>query len=116
MTLTHAEYKAIANNIRPNGQAFIDGKFCDAADGEKFETTNPATGQVLANVAHCKVADVNRAVAAARRVFNAGTWSRAEPEERKEVLLKVAALVRENFPKCLRILTYQTAQRYVIFK
>ena len=51
MTLTHAEYKAIANNIRPNGQAFIDGKFCDAADGEKFETTNPATGQVLANVA-----------------------------------------------------------------
>jgi len=96
MTLTHAEYKAIANNIRPNGQAFIDGKFCDAADGEKFETTNPATGQVLANVAHCKVADVNRAVAAARRVFNAGTWSCAEPEERKEVLLKVAALVREN--------------------
>jgi len=33
MTLTHAEYKTIANNIRPNGQAFIDGKFCDAADG-----------------------------------------------------------------------------------
>jgi len=96
MTLTHAEYKTIANNIRPNGQAFIDGKFCDAADGAKFETTNPATGQILANVAHCKSADVDRAVAAARRVFNAGTWSRAEPEERKEVLLKVAALVREN--------------------
>ena len=96
MTLTHAEYKTIANNIRPNGQAFIDGKFCDAADGTKFETTNPATGQILANVAHCKAADVDRAVAAARRVFNAGTWSRAEPEERKEVLLKVAALVREH--------------------
>ena len=96
MTLTHAEYKTIANNIRPNGQAFIDGKFCDAADGTKFETTNPATGQILANVAHCKAADVDRAVAAARRVFNAGTWSRAEPEESKEVLLKVAALVREH--------------------
>ena len=96
MTLTHAEYKTIANNIRPNGQAFIDGKFCDAADGTKFETTNPATGQILTNVAHCKAADVDRAVAAARRVFNAGTWSRAEPEERKEVLLKVAALVREH--------------------
>ena len=96
MTLTHAEYKAIADNIRPNGQAFIDGKFCDAADGTKFETINPATGQVLASVAHCKAADVDRAVAAARRVFNAGTWSRAEPEERKEVLLKVSALVREH--------------------
>ena len=96
MTLTHAEYKTIAKNIRPNGQAFIDGKFCDAADGTKFETTNPATGQILANVAHCKSTDVDRAVVAARRVFNAGTWSRAEPEERKEVLLKVAALVREH--------------------
>lgn len=96
MTLSHTEFKAIAGRLTPNGQAFIDGKFCDAADGEKFETTNPATGQILASVAHCKAADVDRAVTAARRVFNAGTWSRAEPEERKEVLLKIAALVREN--------------------
>ncbi|MEK6204926.1 MAG: aldehyde dehydrogenase family protein, partial [Amylibacter sp.] len=96
MTLSHAEYQAIANGLTPNGQAFIDGKFCDALDGKKFETTNPATGQVLASVAHCKAADVDRAVIAARRVFNAGTWSRAEPEERKEVLLKVAELVRKH--------------------
>jgi acyl-CoA reductase-like NAD-dependent aldehyde dehydrogenase len=38
-------------------------------------------------------------VAAARRVFNAGTWSRAEPELRKEVLLKVASLVRKHTPE-----------------
>lgn len=96
MTLSHAEFQAIASKQKPNGQAFIDGKFCDALDGEKFATINPATDQVLAEVAHCKAADVDRAVAAARRVFNEGTWSRAEPEERKEVLLKVAQLVREN--------------------
>lgn len=96
MTLSHAEYKDIAAGLRPNGQAFIDGKFCDALDGDKFETTNPATGQVLASVAHCKAADVDRAVISARRVFNAGTWSRAEPEERKEMLLKIAALVRKH--------------------
>ena len=99
MTLSYTEYQAIAANICPNGQAFIDGKFCDAADGQKFETINPATGQVLASVAHCKAVDVDRAVAAARRVFNAGTWSRAEPELRKEVLLKVAALVRKHTPE-----------------
>ena len=99
MTLTYTEYQAIAANICPNGQAFIDGEFCDAADGQKFETINPATGQVLASVAHCKAVDVDRAVAAARRVFNAGTWSRAEPELRKEVLLKVAALVRKHTPE-----------------
>ena len=96
MTLSHADYQAIASKLKPNGQAFIDGAFHDAVDGEKFETVNPATGDVLAEVAHCKAADVDRAVAAARRVFDAGTWSRAEPEERKEVLLKVAQLVREH--------------------
>ncbi|WP_298922260.1 aldehyde dehydrogenase [uncultured Roseobacter sp.] len=96
MTLSHAEFQALAAKTKPNGKAFIDGKFCEAADGSVFETVNPATGQVLAAVAHCKAADVDRAVAAARRVFNAGIWSRAEPEERKEVLLKVARLVREN--------------------
>ena len=96
MTLSYTEYQAIAAKSTPNGQAFIDGKFCDASDGETFESINPATGQILARVAHCKAADVDRAVAAARRVFNAGTWSRAEPEHRKEILLKIAALVREN--------------------
>ncbi|MEM6656606.1 MAG: aldehyde dehydrogenase [Pseudomonadota bacterium] len=96
MTLSHTDYQAIASKLNPNGQAFIDGAFCDATDGEKFETTNPASGDVLVEVAHCKAADVDRAVAAARRVFNEGTWSRAEPEERKEVLLKVSQLVREH--------------------
>ena len=96
MTLSHSEFKAIAANLKPNGQAFIDGQFCDAADGGKFKTDNPATGETIAEVAHCKAADVDRAVAAARRVFDEGTWSRAEPEERKEVLLKVAQLVREH--------------------
>jgi len=96
MTPTHSAYRAIAAKLTPNGQAFIDGEFCDAVDGETFETTNPATEQVLADVAHCKAADVDRAVAAARRAFREGHWSRAEPEERKEVLLKIADLVRQH--------------------
>ncbi len=96
MTLSHAEFQAIANKLKPSGQANINGEFCDAVDGEKFETVNPATGQVLTSVAHCKSADVDKAVAAARRVFNEGTWARAEPEHRKDVLLKIAALVRDH--------------------
>lgn len=96
MTLTHADYRNIASWLTPSGQAYIDGAFCDAADGAKFETINPATGEVLAEVAHCKAADVDRAVVAARRAFNQGIWSRAEPEHRKEVLLEVAALVRAH--------------------
>ena len=47
MTLTHAEFQTIADKIKPNGQAFIDGQFFDAADGDRFETVNPATGRIL---------------------------------------------------------------------
>ena len=96
MILTHKEFQKIASGLIPVGKAYIDGKFCWAADGTKFDTTNPATGEVLVEVAHCKSTDVDRAVSAARRVFNEGTWSQAEPEERKEVLLKIAQLVRDH--------------------
>ena len=96
MSLSYKEFQTIAARLRPNGKAFIDGDFCDSIDHEKFISTNPATGETLAEVAHCKAADVDKAVSAARRVFNKGIWSRAEPEERKEVLLKIAQLVREH--------------------
>jgi acyl-CoA reductase-like NAD-dependent aldehyde dehydrogenase len=93
VTLTYTQYQAIAANIRPNGQAFIDGKICDAADGQKYQTTNPAKGQVLASLAHCKAVDVDPGSNCSKTRFNAGTWSRAEPEARKELYLKIAALV-----------------------
>jgi len=47
----------------------IDGKWVDAASGKKFETLNPATGELLATVAEGDAEDINRAVAAARRAF-----------------------------------------------
>ncbi|OEE60223.1 aldehyde dehydrogenase, partial [Enterovibrio norvegicus] len=96
MSLTYDHYKAMSDTLSPNGQAFIDGSFCDAVDGSTFTTINPATGETLGHVAHCKAADVNRAVAAARRSFNDGVWSRAEPSVRKEILLKLAGLVAEH--------------------
>lgn len=96
MSLSYKEFQTIAAGLRPNGKAFIDGEFCDAVDHSTFTSSNPATGETLAEIAHCKAADVDRAVSAARRVFNEGTWSRAEPEERKEILLNVARLVREH--------------------
>ena len=47
----------------------IDGQWVDAASGKRFETLNPATGEVLATVAEGDAEDINRAVAAARRAF-----------------------------------------------
>lgn len=77
-------------------EAFIDGRFVDAASGETFDSINPATGAVLTPVAACDAADVDRAVSAARRAFADGRWSRRPPAERKAVLLRLAGLIREN--------------------
>lgn len=96
MSETRAYFHNIRDTLTPNTQAFIDGQYCDAADGAKLENLNPATGEVIGTFSHCGAADVDRAVAAARRVFNQGTWSRAAPEYRKEILLKLADLVDKN--------------------
>lgn len=91
-----AHYHAVASRIVHPGRAFIDGAFVAASSGAAMETINPATGEVLATVAHCQTVDVDRAVAAARRAFRDGSWSRCAPEHRKAVLLRFAASIREN--------------------
>lgn len=94
--LDHQGWKSRAASLRPQGRAFIDGAFTDALSGKTFDSINPATGAVLAQVAECDAADVDRAVSAARRAFDDGRWSRRPPAERKAVLLKLADLIREN--------------------
>ncbi|NVK16219.1 MAG: aldehyde dehydrogenase [Rhodobacteraceae bacterium] len=90
------DWKSRAAALSFRSQAFIDGKFIDAASGRTFASVNPATGEVLAQVAECDEEDVNRAVAAGRRAFEDGRWSRMAPGDRKAVMLKLADLIREN--------------------
>jgi gamma-glutamyl-gamma-aminobutyraldehyde dehydrogenase len=75
---------------------YIDGEFVDAIDGSTFETFEPATGTVLATVAAGGAADIDIAVAAARRSFDEGGWSRIAPAERKATLLRFAALIEQH--------------------
>ena len=56
--MTTADYKSIANKLKLEGRAFINGKYVDAIDGQKFENINPATGDVLCSVAKCNHKDV----------------------------------------------------------
>jgi len=88
----HQAAKALSFETR----AFIDGQYVNAASGKTFATINPATGRELAQVASCGAEDVDRAVNVARRVFEAGDWSRMAPRERKKILLKFADLIEAN--------------------
>ena len=96
LDFTHEDWKSRAEALSFRHQAFIGGKFVDAASGATFDCINPATGDVLTKVAACEDEDVNRAVSAARAAFDKGSWSKAASGERKAVLLKLADLIREN--------------------
>jgi len=93
--LTHAEYRAIAGELDLPRTAFIDGKY-RAGSGDTFATTNPATGEVLAQISGCNAVDVDFAVAKAREAFEQGHWSQMHPSDRKEILIKLCKLMTRN--------------------
>lgn len=68
----------------------IDGAWVPAQSGKTFAVENPATEQPIAQVAHGAAADVDRAVAAARRAFESGPWRAMSPSERGKLLWRLA--------------------------
>ena len=90
------ESLAAIAGLRPRTQMFVDGEFRDATDGGRYITVNPATGQPLAEVAKGGPADVDLAVAAARRAADDGRWSRLSPGDRKRILVRWADLLEAN--------------------
>jgi acyl-CoA reductase-like NAD-dependent aldehyde dehydrogenase len=82
-----------ARSLVMRTQAFIDGRYVDAASGATFNSVNPATGKVLAQVAAGDEEDINRAVASARAAFRKGVWCNLPPVKRKQVLSRFAELI-----------------------
>jgi aldehyde dehydrogenase (NAD+) len=77
-------------------QMFVDGNWVDAASGATMPTLDPATGQILATVPRGAAADIDAAVAAARRAFE-GPWGRARPAERQLLLLRIADAFEQHW-------------------
>ena len=82
-------------NIRPGYGLFVDGAFTEPASGETLKTVNPATEEVLSEVAVAGPDDVSRAVAAARRAFE-GPWSAMAASERGKYLYRIARILQER--------------------
>lgn len=87
---------------RPNNgsvrryRMFIDGEFVDAAAGGRYESRNPYTGRVWADVPDGDEADVTRAVRAARTAFDEGDWGRLTGVERARLMRRLADLIADN--------------------
>jgi aldehyde dehydrogenase (NAD+) len=78
------------------GRLFIDGAWCDGSDGGTWEQLNPASNEVVTTFATGTVADVDRAVMAARRAFDEGPWPRLTAKERKKYFTRLVNLISEH--------------------
>lgn len=90
------DWQQQAQSLKIEGRAFIDGAYVNAASGQTFDCISPIDGRLLTPVAECGEADINAAVAAARRAFNQGVWAGLNPRARKAVMHKFADLLRAN--------------------
>ena len=88
----------------------IDGKWVNAASGKTFPTYNPATGEVLAQVAEGDRADIDAAVKAARKAFDSGPWSRMTPSERGKLVWKLADLLEEHTEEFATLETFDNGK------
>jgi phenylacetaldehyde dehydrogenase len=84
-------------------QALIDGRWQNAQDGKTFEVFNPSNEAVIAHVADCKKADVDLAVAAARKAFDQGPWPNMSPSARGKILWKIGDLILENLEELAQL-------------
>jgi phenylacetaldehyde dehydrogenase len=75
---------------------FINGKWIDSVSGKTFPTYDPATGEIMGQVAEGDREDIDHAVRAARVAFEQGPWSKLTASERGRLIWKVADLLEEN--------------------
>jgi phenylacetaldehyde dehydrogenase len=88
--------ESVSKYVAKPRQMLINGKWVNAASGKTFPTYNPATGEVLAQVAEGDKEDIDRAVAAARAAFDKGPWRNITPSERGRVIWKLADLLEKH--------------------
>ncbi|MCL1116942.1 MULTISPECIES: aldehyde dehydrogenase [Pseudomonadati] len=91
-----SEWEQLAKSLTINGNAMINGVYQSAQSGETFDCISPVDGRMLAKVASCDYQDANMAVANAKAVFEAGTWSQLPPVKRKAVMIRFAELLEQN--------------------
>lgn len=81
--------------IKPKYDLFINGKFERPLSKKYFDSTNPATGEKLSEVAEANEADVDKAVKAARNAYQK-TWGKMPAKERGKYIFRIARMVQER--------------------
>ncbi|MGW0845317.1 aldehyde dehydrogenase [Streptomyces sp. NPDC002787] len=104
--LAHDSLLRRAEELDLPAQHHIDGTD-EPGGGASFAVVSPRDGQVLVEVADARAAEVDLAVAAARRAFDSGPWPRLAPADRGRVLLRIAELLEERREKLALTITLE---------
>ncbi|XP_027359183.1 aldehyde dehydrogenase family 2 member C4-like [Abrus precatorius] len=91
---------------------FINGEFVDSVSGKTFETVDPRTEEVMAEIAEATEEDVDIAVKAAREAFDFGPWPRMTGAERAKIMLKWAELIEQNIEEIAALDTIDGGKLY----
>ena len=94
----------------PDTRLLIANEWCDARSGKTLDVVNPATGQTIGRVAHAGIEDLDHALAAAQRGFDA--WRNVPANERAATMRKAAGLVRERAADIARLLTMEQGKPF----
>lgn len=97
-------------------QCFIGGKWLDSASGKTFQTINPATEEVIADIAEGDAADIDLAVDAAREAFDDGPWRTMDARDRGRLMYKLADLLEAELDQLAALETLDNGKPYSVAK
>ena len=94
--LTFKEYQSIAKNINFPSNQFINGGFKKPFGKQVINNINPSSKKILNKIFCSSEKDLNYAVLKSREAFEDGRWSRMNPSDRKNILIKLCKLIERN--------------------
>src|SRR5437870_1151052 len=103
--MTAMTSRAVGAGASPNRGLFIDGSEVPAPSHEQIDVLNPATGEVIARIAHGTAQDVDRAIQSARRAFESKEWGGMEVRARARLVNRLADALEEHLPELFRLET-----------
>lgn len=108
--------KSLQSFLGASKNLLINGKWVPAKSGKTFDVYDPATDQVIAQVAEGDAADVELAVTAARAAFDTGPWSKMTASERGRLIWKVGELIEQNADELAALETIDNGKPFAVAK
>ena len=93
---TDIDWHQRASQLKIDPRAFLNGERVEVHGWGRFNSINPQDGTIVASLPSCGQAEVDSAVASARKAFQQGSWSQRSPHERSRVLLKFADALEQH--------------------